>query len=210
LVIEDTRQVIVLTMMHFIHFHYIPHCQPLHGPTCCGAVEGVAANQQEHIPRIHIWAFYFELWTAAYTYDMRHLFNGLDVLSTQHGTNGRTLMGQMLHDLSNWHLSTISTGLVCSESDGLTEVLEVHVLKIVALLKRTDEGPAQLRKDILNLYEASAAYEFKRGLFVSRFREDHQLVLEEMKEEYEEVVQDQDGIWTLQIKPDALKVASKL
>ena len=218
----------MLNMMHFMHFHYVPHCrQLLHGPTCCGTPEGVAANQQGRIPRMHLWEYYFELLVAALRYEMRHLketckevlikgddiFNGLDILST-HGSNGRTIMGQMLHDLYSWYNRCLTEMVICDINPLLDDILQSRMPKLLDLLKRTDDGTAQLRKDILDLYEASAAYEattpYGTGMLLRRFREDHQWVLEEMKEKDEEVVQDQDGIWTLQIKPDALKVASKL
>lgn len=82
---------------------------------------------------------------------------------------------------------------------------------MVDLLKRTDDGVSQLHKDILDLYEASDAIADQVDEDMWRFRDDHKTTLQDMKKlDYEEVVQDQYGIWTLQMKPDALKVAPKL
>lgn len=38
----------------------------------------------------------------------------------------------------------------------------------------------------------------------------HEETLESLKQKYEEVVMDEDGIWVLRMKSDALKIRSKL
>ena len=169
------------------------------------------------------WSFYLGVLEASMRYGINELsdtcwkalleidiFSHPHALSTRH-PSGRTMVGFMLHELYMWTARCVEHGLIRFDEGPLTEILRMQVPKMVDLLKRTDDGVSQLRKDILHLYRMSDARADEVGGSFWRFREDHRHALEETKKlDYEEVVQDQDGIWTLQIKPDALEVASKL
>jgi hypothetical protein len=175
--------------------------------------------------RMHCWSFYLGVLEAAMRYEMDELleicwkalleieiFSSPHAISTRH-PSGRTMGGFMLHELYAWTARCNEQGSMCIDEGPLTDILRVQVPKMAALLKRTDDGALQLRKDVLDLYEASDAIADKLGEHHWKFREDHLSALKYVngqKLDYEEVVQDQDGIWTLQLKPDAPKLQSKL
>jgi hypothetical protein len=173
--------------------------------------------------RMPCWSFYLSVLEAAMRYDIDELqticdkalleidiFGSPPAISIHYPT-GRTHICIMLYQLYIWTARCSEQETMYFDEGPLTDILRIQVPKMVDLLKNTDDGASQLRKDILYLYEKTDALADEVGGSFWRFREDHQYALEKTKKlDYEEVVQDQDGIWTLQIKPDALKVASKL
>jgi hypothetical protein len=218
LVIEDIPEVVVQAMLHFIASPWEDIADFFHYNTSQTSGPEVGINY---------WELHLRLMEASVKYlipdltiacvnglERDDLFNGLDFMTRHDGLNSRTLMGEMLHQLfaqedracekasknkegsRRGRFLDVITGLWVTAVDN---VGSNQWLKVDQAIRGSGEAARQLQKNVRELYEAYPLSE-----------DFHEETLESQKQEYEEVVMDEDGIWMLRMKSDALKIRSKL
>jgi hypothetical protein len=159
------------------------------------------------------WEYHLLLLEAAFRYDVptlkevcikilttNDIFPGSNITDI-YAPTGRTLISEFLHRLYSSFDSCKP-----SEVSGrfgwiktLREIILTQLPRLSQPLLGGDAASRLLRADIRELYGESSSFAYH-----------HMIVLKDEMETYEEVTRDQDGIWKVQLKPDALKLPSKL